>query len=162
VVDAPTIQIQTNSISPSNLRVPRIVSGGSLELSAVVRGRVAGSVDWFVNGQHLGKANAERWSVTMIAPTLAEAETSRRLSVEAYVLDAAGWLIDVVRQEIDVVRDATPPTVVGQPTIVASGTGTSVQVNFSEPLGGSLTSRVFRLTNAGLRMVFLERAMVFK
>jgi hypothetical protein len=84
-----------------------------------------------------------------MAPTLAATETSRRLSVEAYVLDAAGWLIDVARQEIDIVRDATPPAVVGPPSIVSDGTASTVRLDFTKALDPSTGMNRVRVLFSG-------------
>lgn len=150
-----SIRINTNSPSPSNLPVPRIVSGAPLVMQATELNRTeVAAVEWLVNGASIGRATTSPWSASITAPTLSDTETSRRLSVDAYVLDPAGLLLDVVRQEIDVVRDATPPAVVGVPSLVTSGTGTTFQVSFSEALGGSLSPSVFRLIADGADGVF--------
>ena len=149
------VRINTNSPSPSNLRVPRIPSGSNLAVSATVLGKAQlGSIEWFLNGTRFASSKLAPWSANTLAPTLANDEQSRRVRIEAYVFDTRGDLLDIVRRDLDVVRDAIPPAVVGTPSIVSGGSGTTLQVGFSKVLDNAPVVGAFSLISAGNDGVF--------
>jgi alpha-tubulin suppressor-like RCC1 family protein len=102
------IRIQTNSPSPSNLRVPRIVSGTSLALKRDCA-RTRCDLLHPVVCQWQTHRNGERCALGPLPPSRPRSRQPRRPAVctlRRYVLDASGGVLDVATSEIDVVRDA--------------------------------------------------------
>jgi hypothetical protein len=102
----PGLQLGTNSPSSALLGTPRIGSGAMLELNATPRNSVAiQSVEWLVNGVRVTTSTAQPWSHAFAAPTLADDESVRRVSIVARALDQSGAELSVHRINVDVVRD---------------------------------------------------------
>ena len=147
----PGLQLLTNSPSSALLGTQRIGSGAMLELNATPRNSVAiQSVEWLVNGVRVTTSTAQPWSHAFAAPTLADDESVRRVSIVARALDQSGAELSVHRINVDVVRDPVPPQVTSVSPTGAALLARDVQVNFSETMDAqTFTAGALRLRYAG-------------